>query len=307
MSGFIMLDNSTSSNNLAVIEKDHILSQTTMLDDSGFESGGFTEWTNEDGASTNTIQSGTVHSGSYALKMESVYSSPSSWLPVKQDPAFSISLADNPTLSAAIYPLVTGITCGTYGQASIVIFLWDDVAEMTRRLIYVWSGYDFPGSDTSVNISRGYFKFYEWSTYSWHILTRDFLVDYTACYGTPSNTSEVTITHLYIYNHASNGMPGTFYMDDVQITIDGESTTTTTTTTTTITTTTTTTTTTTSTTTTTTTTTSSLPATTTPESIDIMTIALLGSGIGVIAVIAVFVVIARRRTTVGPSETPYNW
>jgi hypothetical protein len=210
------------------IDRNHNLAQTNLLEDPGFESGDFSVWTNEEDSATNTIQSAIVHDGSYALKMESVYSSPTSWLPVHQAPTVTTSLADNPTLTAAIYPLVTGITCGEYGQASIVLFLYDHVAVKTQRLIYVWSGYDFPGTDTSENDTRGYFKFYGWSTDTWHILTRDLLVDYSACYGTPSNSSAVTLTRLYIYNHASNGQPGTFYADDVQITNDVEPLTTTT-------------------------------------------------------------------------------
>ncbi len=50
------------------------------------------------------------------------------------------------------------------------------------------------------------------------ILNRNLLVDYTACYGTPSNSSAVTFTRIYIFNHISNGEPGTFYIDDVQLT-----------------------------------------------------------------------------------------
>ncbi len=228
MSSFIILDNSTRSNNIVDVERNHILAQTTLLEDSGFESGGFSVWTNELDTATNTIQSTIVHSGSYALRMESVLSTPDSWRAVHQVPTIETSLAENASLSAAIYPLVTGNTCGEYGQASVVVFFYDSVAAAGRRLIYVWSGYDFPGTDTSVNISRGYFEFYQWSTSTWHILERDLLVDYTACYGAPSDPSAVNITRLNIYNHYSNGAPGTFYADDIQITSNLEPQTTTT-------------------------------------------------------------------------------
>ncbi len=295
MSSFMSLDNSAEQCDLELPERQHMLAQTDLLSDPGFESGEFSVWTNEEDASTNTIQSSRVYSGSYALKMESVYSSPTSWLPVWQDPSVSTSLADSPVLTAAIYPLVTGVTCGEYGQASIVIFLYDSVGERTQRLIYVWSGYNFPGSDTSENSTRGYFKFYGWSTNTWHILNRNLLVDYTACYGTPSDASAITLTHLYIYNHASNGQPGTFYADDVQLTAEfglwtSETTTVETSP-----------------------GTAAAPTTPTPPgptpsaSIDPLAIVVVGTGAGVVVFIAVLVVLLRRPTTGEPSQTPYNW
>ena len=294
---FSILDDSMKQNNIVDVERNHVLAQTGLLEDSGFESGGFTVWTNEEDSSSNTIQSSIVHSGSYSLRMDSIYRTNVSWYPVYQDPTATTSLGNNPTLTAAIYPLVTGITCGEYGQASIVLYLLDTVAETTQRLIYVWSGYNFPGTDTSENVSRGYFKFYGWSTYTWHILNRDLLADYTACYGTPSNSSAVTLTRLYIYNHASTGEPGTFFADDVQITTDFEPPTTTTETP--------------PTSTTekppTTTSTNNDPGITTLGSMDILTITVLGSGLGIVVLIAILVVFVRRNTAGETSQIPYKW
>jgi len=64
MSSFMTLNNSREPDIATDIENNHVLAQTNILEDSGFESGGFSVWTNELDTTTNTVQSAVVNSRS---------------------------------------------------------------------------------------------------------------------------------------------------------------------------------------------------------------------------------------------------
>ncbi len=204
----------SSSNHINPIERTHSVSSNT-IENPGFETGSFSPWINTDSVSTNTIQSSIVYSGTYAARLDSIYSS-APFDPVVQTLS-PRTVTDDLTLSAAIYPTDTGITCGAYGRAYLQIKVEDIQAAITRRMSYLWSGYDYPGADSNVNVSYAYFLYYHWSPNEWHIIQRNILQDWTAVWGAPSDPSDLQVIEIALFNHASNGAPGTFYADDLTI------------------------------------------------------------------------------------------
>jgi hypothetical protein len=190
-----------------------MISEESVIGNPGFESGIFSPWVNVEGVSENQIQSSLVYTGSYALQMDSIYSI---WAWVDQDLASPVVLSGNTTFSAAIYPTATGNTCGAYGRAQVTIYVNNTDTGVSRRIRYIWSGYDYPGTDTDCNVTRASYLFYDWTPNQWHILSRCILTDYTAVFGA-TNASILEVTKIRLENHASNGEPGTFYIDDLDI------------------------------------------------------------------------------------------
>ncbi|MFW9959117.1 MAG: hypothetical protein ACFFCT_13685, partial [Candidatus Odinarchaeota archaeon] len=62
-----------SNNHMIALTGSHILSENNAVLDPGFESGAFGSWVNVESVSENQIQSSVIHSGSYALRMDSIY------------------------------------------------------------------------------------------------------------------------------------------------------------------------------------------------------------------------------------------
>ncbi|MFX0054623.1 MAG: hypothetical protein ACFFAX_07750 [Promethearchaeota archaeon] len=192
----------------------HWISQENPVGNPGFESGAFSSWDNIENAAENQIQSSRVYSGTYALRMDSIYYI---WAFVDQVFSTPIPVTEDTRFSAAIFPTRTGITCGEYGRASFIVAVYNTETEVVRGLNYVWSGYSYPGSDAESNVTRAHYLLYNWSPNKWHILDRSIVADYAAVFGAPSSPQDLEITYLRLQNHASNGAPGTFYIDDVAI------------------------------------------------------------------------------------------
>jgi len=190
-----------------------VTAEENEVENPGFETGSFSPWVDVESVTENQIQSSIVHSGSYALRMDSIYFT---WAFVEQEFESPLSLTEASQFSAAIYPTDTGVTCGAYGRAAFTLFVNNTETGVTRLLYYVWSGYDYPGTDTGSNVTRAHFLFYDWSPNQWHILERTIVSDYEAVFG-ETDASLLEITMIRLENHASNGEPGTFYLDDVSI------------------------------------------------------------------------------------------
>ncbi|MFW9803747.1 MAG: hypothetical protein ACFFFC_13890 [Candidatus Thorarchaeota archaeon] len=213
--GFILLSLLSSSTGISLgnrkhslsIGENHILSQENPVSNPGFESGSFLAWDNVENVEENVIQTSRVYSGTYALRMDSIYYI---WAYVDQVFTTPISVSVDTRFLAAIFPTRTGITCGEYGRASYIVAVHDTETEVIRGLNYVWSGYDYPGSDIGSNVTRAHYLLYDWAPNEWHILDRSILTDYSAVFGAPSSPDVLEITYLRLQNHASNGAPSTF-------------------------------------------------------------------------------------------------
>ncbi len=186
------------------------------VENPGFESGQFSPWINTGAVTTNSIQSSVVYSGTYALQLDSIYSS-YPFNPVVQSITAPKPVTTYLGLTATIYPTDTGVTCGAYGRAYLQILIEDTNTSTTKRMSYLWSGYDYPGSDSNVNVSYAYFLYYDWTPNQWHIIERNILEDWTSVWGSPTNPSDLRVIEIALCNHASNGEPGTFYADDLYI------------------------------------------------------------------------------------------
>ncbi|MFW9849048.1 MAG: hypothetical protein ACFFF4_07905 [Candidatus Thorarchaeota archaeon] len=262
----------------------HLLSDNP-IENPGFETGSFSPWINLGNIAENSIQTSIVHSGSYALKMESFVDSYPYDGTVSQDIQTHISLDEAPSFNGFIYPTDTGQTCGSYGCAFLDFTIRNTVDDTSRTVRYTWSGWNI-FSDSRVNSSWAVYSFYDWTTNTWHELDRSIATDYTSVFGTATPLSSLVIDSMTMINHASNGEPGTFYVDDLSI---GNIDTTTPSTTTTTTTPTTTTTTQTSTTQTPTTSTGVTTQPTPPQTDYslMLTIAIAGGTIGIILIVGI--------------------
>jgi len=191
----------------------HTLSEINAVLDPGFESGAFGTWINVESVSENQIQSSIVNSGSYALRMDSIYYI---YAYVNQILTAPLPLSADSRFTASIYPTLTGITCGEYGQARINIVVNNTDTGIARNLMYVWSGYNYPGTDTGSNVTRAHFLYYYWAPNQWHTINRSIVSDYSSVFGV-TDASSLEVIAINLLNHASNGEPGTFYVDDIYL------------------------------------------------------------------------------------------
>ena len=207
------------------VNKSHMLETVLAAEDNivlnpGFETGAFSPWDNVESSAANQIQSSVVHSDSYSLQMDSIYFV---WAYVDQVFPTPIVLSDESRFYTAIFPEDTGITCGAYGRARISLVVNNTETGIARSIIYIWSGYNYPGTDTGSNVTRAHYLFYDWNPNEWHVLNRSIVSDYSAVFGAPSSPDVLEVTKISLVNHASNGEPGTFYADDITI-VTGEET-----------------------------------------------------------------------------------
>ncbi len=191
--------------------------EVNIVQDSGFESGAFDEWYNSGGTGYNQIQSDRVYSGDYALHMDSHFSS-TPYEPVIQY-FQNISLNNASMFRARVYPTKVGNTAGQAGVDTFGITIMNIQTEAMQYMIYEWSGYTYPYGDLGVNVTyKVLYLLYDLVPNSWNLIQRDLLSDYVAFFGTPENVSNLHVTQLNILSHISNGDPGDFWVDDIQLT-----------------------------------------------------------------------------------------
>ncbi|MHA1930241.1 MAG: hypothetical protein ACTSV2_16850 [Candidatus Thorarchaeota archaeon] len=253
--------------------------EANIIENSGFETGSFNPWINQESTSYNQIQSDKVYSGEYALYMNSHFSV-APYEPVYQEIETSISLYEAPIFSAALYPTKVGNTAGQAGVDHFTLRIRNVATETEYNVYYLWSGYTYPGGDMNMNITKVMYLLFDLIPNQWNIIERNVLSDFVSFYGAPEEVSDLVVIQVRILAHTSNGDPGDFWVDDITFNYEDSTSTTTTNT----------------------TTDTSLNG----DIASLLTLVISGGGCGLI-IIAIILIIRQRRATPGESLSEYQW
>ncbi|MFW9788139.1 MAG: hypothetical protein ACFFE2_13240 [Candidatus Thorarchaeota archaeon] len=263
--------------------------ETNIISNAGFETGEFSPWVNEGGTSYNEIVSDRVYAGSHALYMDSHVSSVP-YEPVDQLISTTVGIDQSRYFSAAVYPTKVGNTAGRAGVDQFTVFITDTVAETTKLILYLWSGYTYPGGDLNVNVTTVMYLLFDLVPNQWNLVERDLLNDYIAFYGTPADASDLVVTQISVLSHISNGDPGDCWIDDVKISYTDEAVTTN------------------ETTTTTTDETQTPPPETPPgDSNSLITLLIAGGSGGVIIIVVIVIFLTRKGSSSAAPPSEYQW
>jgi len=187
--------------------------ETNALVNGDFETGTLDGW-NISGACT--ISNSTVHNGSHSAYISSdVFDSSISQVVYERARLFVNSSIE---LSSWIYPLAVGsLGEAQYPASGLELHFYNESSmQLAFKIQYTWCSNTYLGNLTEINgVLYAFYRFFSWNVSEWNLLRRNVSDDFHAVFG--ENDSNIVLHDIYLYYHYSNGDPGAFFVDDLEI------------------------------------------------------------------------------------------
>jgi hypothetical protein len=185
---------------------------SAVLINPNFETGNFYGWYV---SGTCTISNTIVHSGSYSAYISDIgYDNSLSQIIY---PRVGLPVTSSLYLVGWIYPLKVGWMQGEYPKSFIWLEFYNvSTMQLAYELVYSWSM-----SVENYNSSLFAHIFLPMTVSEWNLVSRNVTADfYSAFEQTPS--SDIVLYSISIKYHYSNGSPGPFYADDLEVLTESE-------------------------------------------------------------------------------------
>lgn len=169
-----------------------------------FESGTFYGW-NIYGVCT--ISNTVVHSGKYSAYISNATMNNSI------DQTLMLPADDNFQFTGWIYPTKVGWSSG-YACSSAIHFNFYNKINMTKafQVAYIWCGYPPLNNTVDLEIHPSF------NAYAWNCLSRNLSSDILS-YFKGIDLSQYVLQDVILYYHFSNDSPGSFYADDLSLSV----------------------------------------------------------------------------------------